>query len=365
MTPSTRAPRVLFATGSTGGHVTPALAVAEALQESGSPVSSVFCGPAGGVAERLVVASGATFAPLEVHPLRGGSAFRWVRGLASLPLGVIRSYRLLRAFGPDVVVGTGAHTSGPLVALAALQRIPTLLYEANVDVGLANRWLGRLVQGAAVAWPQTMGAFPGREFLTGWPVRRALREASLRSVAGSERFHLVVMGGSAGASAIDRAMCDALAHLGSLASSLSVIHQASSAEVETLRARYRAAQIDAQVEPFFSELAEHYGAAQLVITRAGAGTLSELAAAGLPAILVPLSAAGDHQHSNARAWEDAGCARCILPDELTGAQLAAVILELAGDRAALERMGAASRAWHRPDAAARIAEWCRLAMRSR
>lgn len=355
---------VLFATGSTGGHVTPALAVAEALNESGQPVRTVFGGPAGGVAERLVACAEGTFIPLEIHPLRGGDAARWLRGLADLPMGLLRSYRLLRLLRPDIVVGTGAHTSGPLVALAALQGIPTLIFEGNVDVGLANRWLRPLVQGAAITWPQTMGSFPGREFLCGWPVRRAVRDTSLRDAAESDRFHLLILGGSAGASDLDRAVRDALPRLGSLARHLSVVHQASAGDVAALREHYRAAAVDARVEPFFVDIAEHYQRASLVITRAGGATLAELAAAAKPSILVPLSAAGDHQQSNAKVWEAAGCARSVSPRELTGGTLAAAILALANDRAALSRMGAAARSWHRPDAASRMAEWCRRAVRA-
>ena len=233
-----------------------------------------------------------------------------------------------------------------------------------MDVGLANRWLAPLVQGAAVAWPQTLGSFPGREFLTGWPVGRAIREIPPLDTSGSFRFHLLILGGSAGALELDRAVRDALLHIGSLAQTLSVVHQASSGEVAALREHYRAAGVEARVEPFFADLLGHYQRATLVITRAGANTLAELAAAGLPAILVPLSAAGDHQRSNSRAWEEAGCARSVHPHELTGKALAASILALAQDRPALKRMGDAARSRHRPDAARRIAEWCRRAMRT-
>lgn len=345
--------------------MSPALAVAEALNESDRPVRMLFCGPAGGVAERMVASAGGEFVPLEIHPLRGGDTKRWLRGLADLPIGAAKSLRLLRSLRPDMVVGTGAHTSGPLVALAALCRIPTLLFEANVDVGLANRWLSPLVQGAAVAWPQTLPAFRRRGFVSGWPVGRAIRERSPRETSGSERFHLLILGGSAGAAELDRAVRDALPHLGSLAQTLSVVHQASVGEVTVLREHYRAAGIEARVEPFFADLPGHYRRATLVITRAGAATIAELAAAGLPAILVPLSAAGDHQQSNSRAWEAAGCARSVHPHELTGKTLAASILALAHDGPALKRMGQAARSCHRPEAAVRMAEWCRLAMRSR
>lgn len=359
------APLVLLATGSTGGHVTPALAVAEALKELDPSIRTMFCGPAGGVAERLVSSNGGAFVPLEVHPLRGAGAGRWLRGLVQLPVGMLSSFRLLRRLKPDVVVGTGAHTSGPLLALAAWYGVPTLLFEANVEVGLANRWLGRLVQGAAVAWPGTLGSFPSAEFLSGWPVSQTIRECSPRDATQTDRFHVLILGGSAGAADLDRAMRDALPHLGPLAQRLSVVHQASPSEVATLRDQYKAAGIDAVVESFFADMASQYQRASLVVTRSGAATLGELAAVGRPAILVPLPAAGDHQLANARAWTEAGCARVILPHALDDETLAAAILSLAHDPSELERMGAAAKARHRPDAALRMAEWCQHAVRSR
>ena len=359
-------PRVLFATGSSGGHVTPALAVAEALRESGRQVHPIFVGPAGGVAERMVRAEGEELHPLEVHPIRGAGPARVTRGLAALPAEAVRSLGHLRGLRPDVVVGTGAHTSGPLLALAALKGIPTLVFEANVEVGLANRWLGPLVQAVAVAWPQTLGAFPTRGFLTGWPVSRMIREAG---AAGSDRssggVRLLILGGSAGASDLDRAIGAALPHLVQLGPRLSVVHQASRTEVASIRETYRASGVEARVEPFLGDLATCYRNASLVVTRAGGATLSELAAVGCPAILVPLPAAGDHQVANARAWEEAGCARSLPSGELTGQALAAAIVALAQDPAALRRMGEAARALHRPDAAKRIADWCFVATRIR
>jgi UDP-N-acetylglucosamine--N-acetylmuramyl-(pentapeptide) pyrophosphoryl-undecaprenol N-acetylglucosamine transferase len=176
---------------------------------------------------------------------------------------------------------------------------------------------------------------------------------------------LLILGGSAGAADLDRAMRDALPHLRPLTQRLSVVHQASPSEVAALRDQYRAAGIDAVVESFFADMAGCYQRASLVVTRAGAATLGELAAVGRPAVLVPLPAAGDHQLANARAWAEAGCARLILPRTLDGATLAAAIVSLAQDRSSLARMGAAARARHRPDAALRMAEWCRHAVRSR
>lgn len=360
---SSGSPLILFATGSTGGHVTPARAVGEALHESGQAVRTLYAGPAAGVAERMVNDFGGSYVPLEVHPIRGAGLVRWMRGLIELPVGAMESWRLLRLHRPDVVVGFGAHTSGPLVALAALMGIPTLLLEANLEVGLANRWLGRLVRRAAVAWPSTSGAFHGNAFVTGWPVPRATRDARRCGGEAQRVFNLLVLGGSGGAPQLDRAVRDALPNLGTLAQRLSVVHQAAAEEVESLRASYAAVGIEADVAPFFFGMEKHYRRASLVVTRAGAATLSELAAVGLPSIVVPLAAAGEHQVHNARAWEQAGCGLTVLPRDVTGARLSAAILALAEDRERLEHMSEMARGQHRADAASRIAEWCLQAAR--
>lgn len=340
------------------------LAIAEAVRESGRPVRTLFAGPAGGVAERMVADAAGDFVPLEVHPLRGAGVARWLRGIVDLPGGALRSLRVLRAHRPEVVVSSGAHTSGPLVALASLRGIPTLLFEANVEVGLANRLLGRVVHRAAVAWPETMGAFRGCDFLTGWPVPRAMRDAERCAPVPGDEFRLLILGGSGGTADLDRAVRDSLTHLGPIARRLSVVHQSSENEVAALRESYQAAGINARVEPFFTQMAEHYRRASLVITRAGAATIAELAALGLPAILVPLPAAGEHQLHNARAWEAAGCSRTLGPHELSGRTLAESVLALAQNRVALDRMSDAARTWHRADAASRLAEWCFQAIRA-
>jgi UDP-N-acetylglucosamine--N-acetylmuramyl-(pentapeptide) pyrophosphoryl-undecaprenol N-acetylglucosamine transferase len=339
--------------------VSPALAVAEELQESKSPVRVAFAGPAGGLAERMVRRIGGEFVRLEVPPLRGAGLRRWAQGLTGLPTAAFRSHQTLRELRPAIVMGTGAHTSGPLLAMAALEGIATLLFEANVEVGLTNRWLRPLVKGAAVAWPKTLEAFPGRGFVSGCPVSRALRDAASGDPdrAGGH-FHLLVLGGSAGSASIDWAMRDAIPHFEGLSGDISVVHQSSPAGVDALREGYRRAGVQANVEPFFQDLGEHYLRAELVITRAGGLTLAELAAVGRPSILAPLPAAGDHQRANALAWTEAGCGRTIVPHELSGRTLAAAIRSLMEDRSGLAKMGEAARGHDRPNAARMIADWC-------
>jgi UDP-N-acetylglucosamine--N-acetylmuramyl-(pentapeptide) pyrophosphoryl-undecaprenol N-acetylglucosamine transferase len=353
------APLVLIATGSSGGHVTPALAVAEALRESSRDVRTVFAGPAEGIAHKMVQRAGGEFLPLEVPPLRGSGSRRWMQGLAALPAAALRSRKSLRQLRPDVVMGTGAHTSGPLLAMAALDGISTLLFEANVEVGLANRWLRPMVKGAAVAWPQTVGAFPEKGFVSGCPVGRNFRAAASQdSDRADGRFHLLVLGGSGGSASLDRAMGEALPHLVELTSRLSVVHQASPATLSAVREGYERAGVQATVERFFPDLAEHYLRAELVLARAGGNTIAELAALGRPAILTPLPAAGDHQRANALAWEEAGCGRTLPPEDLSGESLAVAIRSLVEDGPVLVQMAEAARALHRPNAAHCVADWC-------
>lgn len=358
--------RVLLVTGSSGGHVTPALAIAEALKDGPQDVHTTFVGPRGGVAERMVNGIDGEFRTLEVEPIRGAGAARALRGLVSLPAGALRSLRMLRNVRPDIVVGTGAHTSGPLLALAAYTGIPALAFEANVEVGLATRWLAPRVRTVAVAWPQTAEALPPSCIYTGWPVGRELVDSahSERSAPG-EGACLLVLGGSAGAPELDRAMKASLPHLAQLSSPLRVIHQASPGETPGLRTAYAAEGIEARVEPFFDDVTSCYLDASLVISRAGGATLSELAAMQRPSILVPLPAAGHHQMANARAWEEAGCGRILPPDELTGEGLANIVIDVISSPDHLRRMGEAAGRLHRPHAAQQIADWCRGAVQVR
>jgi UDP-N-acetylglucosamine--N-acetylmuramyl-(pentapeptide) pyrophosphoryl-undecaprenol N-acetylglucosamine transferase len=352
--------RVVLATGSTGGHVAPAIALGEAFLDIAPSTCVCFVGPTGGEAARIVASHGHRIERLEVPPLRGAGMARWLRGTAGLPGATFRAARLLHRLRPDLVIGTGAAVSGPLLLLAAARGKRTVIFEANVEPGLANAWLAPFVDAAAVAWDEALGTFGNRGFVTGCPVRRDVLEVGEAPPPPEPDGHLqlLVLGGSSGSAALDRAMVEATCGLGALAGRLSVAHQSSAEAQGPLREAYAEAGLEARVELFFPDIASEYALSHLVVTRAGGVSLGELAAVGRPSIVVGLPAAGDHQRANAAAWGELGAGLAIEPRDLSGTRLAEAILTLAAEPDHRERMRQAALAQRKPNAARLVAEKC-------
>jgi UDP-N-acetylglucosamine--N-acetylmuramyl-(pentapeptide) pyrophosphoryl-undecaprenol N-acetylglucosamine transferase len=318
-----------------------------------------FAGTSTGVEARVVPHEGFPLDLIRVAGLKGMSFGDLVKGLALLPLAAVDAWRVLSARRPDVVVGVGGFASGPVVSLAALRGYPTMLLEQNALPGLANRLLSRIVRAAAVTFEEALRFFPGVGVLTGNPVRPEFF-AGGKDVddAGDMPRHaarILIFGGSQGAHAINMAMVEAAPQLA--AAGLALTHQTGERDLERVREGYRRAGVAARVEAFLYEMDREMTEADIVICRAGATTLSELAAAGRVAILVPLpTATDDHQRKNAEVVARSGGAVVIDQRELTGAKLADAVLALARDPGRRARMAAATRRLARPDAAARIAD---------
>jgi UDP-N-acetylglucosamine--N-acetylmuramyl-(pentapeptide) pyrophosphoryl-undecaprenol N-acetylglucosamine transferase len=255
------------------------------------------------------------------------------------------------------VIGVGGYSSGPVVALAALRRIPTLLAEQNAVPGLTNRLLGRVVDAAAVTFESTASFFGRRAFVAGNPVRPEFLSADVgdaRPEGGPAR--VLIFGGSQGAHAINVAMVAAAPRLAA-AGDLAVTHQTGERDVDMVRRGYGDAGLQARVEPFLFAMDREMKAADLIVSRAGASTIAEFTAAGRAAILVPLpTAADDHQKKNADVVAAAGAAEVIEQRELTGETLAAAIRRLADDPARRAAMAAAARRLARPNAAREIVD---------
>ena len=346
---------VLLAGGGTGGHVFPALAVAEELRARGWRVS--FTGAAGGLEERLVGERGLPFHPLPARPLVGRGPLAQARALATLARSAFAASRLIRGIGADVVVGTGGYVSAPAVLGARLARRPVLLLEPNARAGVANRWLSRWATAAAVGYRETIADLKCPCWVTGVPVRPAFFAvpAELPPIAA---LRLLVLGGSQGARQINQAMPEAAARLIAKLPALSILHQAGARNVEETRAAYESAGVGARVEvvPFLDDVAGAMAASHLLVSRAGAITVAEICAAGRPSLLVPLAIAKGHQVDNARLLAEAGGAEMIRSDELSAERLAAKLAELLGDGGRLAAMGRAARSLARPRAVADIAE---------
>lgn len=347
---------VLLAGGGTGGHVFPALAVADELQDRGWKVS--FTGAAGGLEERLVGERGLPFHPLAARPFVGRGPIGRARALATLARSGIAAAKLIRGIDAGVVLGTGGYVSAPAVLGARLARRPILLLEPNGRAGVANRWLSRWATAAAVGYRETIGDLKCPSWVTGVPVRKQFF-AVPAELPPMDSPRLLVLGGSQGARQINQAMPEAAARLIAKLPSLSILHQAGGRNLEETRAAYESTGVGAphvEVVPFLEDVAGAMAASHLLVSRAGAITVAEICAAGRPVLLIPLAIAQGHQVDNARLLTAAGGAEMIRSDHLSAERLAGRIAELLADAERLAAMGRAARALARPRAVADIAD---------
>ncbi len=343
---------VILAGGGTGGHVIPAIAIAEEIVRQGG--SARFVGLESRIEARLVPQAGFGIDFITVHPLTGGGAKHVVRGLSSVPVAVYRSAGVLRRNKPDAVIGVGGYVAGPVVLSARLLGIPTALHEQNATVGLTNKILSRLVNRAFISYEETARDFPdGKVEFTGNPVKQSILDAAKQRAEkeDGDTFNIVVMGGSQGALAIDDRVPAALT-LAKLAGEITVLHQCGKGREEKVLSAYRAAGIDAEVVPFIEDMAAAYLKADLVVARAGATTVAELTVMGLPAVLLPYPHHADRQQErNAEPMRRTEAA-VVLNEKLTGAsEMADAIGYFASDKERLYRTGRAAASLGRPDAA--------------
>jgi UDP-N-acetylglucosamine--N-acetylmuramyl-(pentapeptide) pyrophosphoryl-undecaprenol N-acetylglucosamine transferase len=359
MSAETRARRVVVAGGGTGGHLYPGIAVARELQAARPGTAVSFAGTAQGIEARVIPREGFDLDVIRSAGLKGKSLSARLRGAALLPMSAVDAWRLLSKRKPDLVIGVGGYSSGPVVAMAALHGIPTLLLEQNAVPGLTNRLLAPLVRAAAVTYESTLPFFRGKGFVAGNPVRAEfLRQPDHRvDHAPGAALQVLIFGGSQGARAINVACVEAAPKLAASATPLAVTHQTGERDLEMVREGYGAAGLAARVEPFLFAMDREMSQADLVICRAGATTLAEITAAGKPAILIPLpTATDDHQRKNAEVLVKAGAADVIDQRELSGNRLAVRVMQLAADPAGRAAMARAARQLARPEAARVIAD---------
>ena len=350
--------RVVIAGGGTGGHLFPGLAVARELLRRQPDAVITFAGTSRGIEARVVPREGFELDVLRSAGLKGTTAAALARGLVLLPLGGVDAWRILSRRRPDVVIGVGGYSSGPVVLAAAARRIPTLLMEQNAVPGLTNRTLARVVSAAAVTFDETITYFGRRGFVTGNPVRAEFfARGDAAAVAGTVPPRVLIFGGSQGAHAINMAMVEAATKLAAHPGGLAITHQTGERDLERVREGYRRTGLEARVEPFLYAMDREVKGADVVVARAGATTLAELTAAGKPAILIPLpTAADDHQRKNAEVLARAGAAEVLDQRSLSGAILADRIAALASDAPRRAEMARAAKTLARPDAARAIAD---------
>lgn len=356
---------VVMAGGGTGGHLYPGIAVARELLRQVPDARVAFVGTARGLEARVVPAEGFVLDVIRSAGLKGKSLTARLRGALLLPLGLFDAWRVVSKHRPSVVVGVGGYSSGPVVLIAAMRGIPTMVLEQNAVPGLTNRILARVVRAAAVTYDETLPWFRGRGFVSGNPVRAEFFATAPESEAlpGAARppHRVLVLGGSQGAHAINVAMMDAVRAMAANGRAPRVVHQTGPRDLEVVRTGYAGladgpdAARDLRAEAFLDPVAPELQAATLVVCRAGATTLAELAAAGRPAVLIPFPAAtDDHQRRNAQAMVAAGAAEMLEERALSGERLADVMSRLLDDTDRRTGMAAAMRTLARPAAAGDI-----------
>jgi UDP-N-acetylglucosamine--N-acetylmuramyl-(pentapeptide) pyrophosphoryl-undecaprenol N-acetylglucosamine transferase len=350
--------RVVIAGGGTGGHLFPGLAVARALHARVPSARISFAGTAAGIEARVIPSTEFELDVIRSGGLKGKSLAATARGLALLPLSGLDAWRLISRRRPDLVIGVGGYSSGPVVAVALARRIPALLMEQNALPGITNRLLAPFVQSAAVTYEESLEHFGGKAFVSGNPIRKEFLNVDDEAVHAANGRVLIV-GGSQGAHAINVAVAEAAPRLagGGDAQAVSLVCQTGARDFELVSQAFQRSGVQGRVERFIDAMDREVRQAGLIVSRAGATTLAEITAAGRPSILIPLpTAADDHQRKNAEALRSAGAAEVIDQRELTGDLLADRILALAGDRDRRRQMGQAARRLAKPDAAERIVD---------
>jgi UDP-N-acetylglucosamine--N-acetylmuramyl-(pentapeptide) pyrophosphoryl-undecaprenol N-acetylglucosamine transferase len=343
-----------MAGGGTGGHVIPALAVAAELRRRGH--DAVFVGTRNGLEATLVPKAGFPIEWIEIGGLKGLGVARQFSTLLRLPGSVMRSRSILRTSGAKGVFSMGGYVAGPVMLAAIRAGIPIVVMEPNAMPGLVNRRLGRFVRRALLSFAEAQRYFPaGRSEITGLPVREEFFRIGWREPR--EKLTVLVTGGSRGARALNRDARGSWPLFAEARSPLRWIVQSGAAEAEAMQKEFAATGLEGRVTAFLDDMPAAYAEADLVISRAGAGAVAELAAAGRPSILVPFPfAADDHQTHNARAMERAGAARLIAEREFSAAVLFEAVERLRAHPEKLSAMSRAARALAKPGAASRAAD---------
>ena len=351
--------RVLVAGGGTGGHVFPGIALAEEVVTRHPKNDVVFVGTSRGLEASVVPAAGYPIELIDVRGLKGKGLGSVLTSVLRLPTAFVQSWRVLREWKPDVVVGVGGYASGPVVLAARLMGIPTAVQEQNAVAGLTNRILGRIVQVAFTAFPEAVRQFPPRKVQQlGNPIRRSLLENYMRPVTKlDEMLQVLVFGGSQGAHGLNMRLIEALPFLSDLRGRLRFVHQTGARDRGLVEKGYAAVGFVPEVREFIVDMSGAYSSSDLVVCRAGATTLAELTVAKKPSILVPFPAAADnHQVVNAQSLVGAGAAVMIEERDLTGELLASEIRRVLLDPAVLDAMARAAGTLGRPQAASEIVD---------
>lgn len=350
--------RMIIAGGGTGGHLFPGLAVAEEIKRRHPGSDILFVTGRKSIEMTILERYGFEQAAISIEGVKGRGWFKGITVMSRLPYTLYQSYRIIRAWSPLLVLGVGGYSSGPVCLAARIMRIPTVIHEQNTYPGLTNRLLSRIVNRVFISFEESREHFSrGTLVLTGNPIRQELLDYKVVDQEPDKPFTLFVTGGSQGAAAVNQAFIKAVAILKDKGKDLGIIHQTGEMDYQHVKEEYTRMGIQADVHAFVRDMAAAYGRADLLVGRAGAATVSELAALGKPSVLIPFPySANQHQVTNARVLAEVGGAILLLQKDLSGESLAKVLIKYMEDRTALREMGERTRKKGRPHAARVIAD---------
>ena len=356
--------RIVISGGGTGGHIYPAIGIAQALRRLEPGIDITFIGGENRLEATLVPKHGFPFLPITVAGFPRSLTLQWVPVLWKAFRGVLQSLRHIKTLKPDVAIGTGGYVSGPVLFAGVLRKVPIAVQEQNASVGVTNAILARWAKAAYLALAPAAVKFPQEIVkVTGNPIRPAITayertEATYQKYdLCSERKTVFVMGGSQGAHAINEALMMALPPLTPLRERIQIVHQSGEADAEVVKAAYAETGFIHRVQPFFDTVEEIYSIADVMVCRAGGMTVSEVTACGIPAILIPLPAqTGNNQVLNAQTVADAGAAIVLEQGAFTIDELVKHLTQLTTDEKVHQQMVTASRAIGKPNASEDIAK---------
>ena len=363
--PSNGPLRIVIAGGGTGGHLFPGIAVAQEF-EARNPASRIIFVSTGNPLERSVLSkTGYTLQTITAAGIKGRGLWNQIKSVVKIPKGILAANRILKKFSPDLTVGLGSYSAGPVVFTAWLRRIPIVVHEQNILPGITNRILSRFANRIYISFENTKSNMDSRKVQwTGNPVRRELLEYSDRHAedvsddSGNGFFTILIIGGSQGAHRINTAVIEALEHLEDK-EHLHFVHQTGDADEQPVKEAYRRNNIQCTVQSFFDIMAELYSRSDLLICRAGATTVAEITALGKAVIFIPFPYAADnHQVLNAGTLAEDGAAEMIIEKDLNGKVLSEKINNYAAHPAELKNMSARAKQLGKPDAAKNIVDDC-------
>ena len=369
---------MIIAGGGTGGHLFPGFAVASEFKSRSEEHDVLFVGTDHGIEARAVPRAGYEFKAIPSRGIAGMKLAARLQAAFMIPRSVFSAWRTVRRYRPHLTMGVGGYVSGPVLLAARICRVPCTIHEQNAVPGWTNRIVGRFCQGVFVSFEKASSWFPraakkGRVFVVGNPVRaelcKTLQAKSAEAGADNKegRTRILIIGGSQGAHGLNLLAANALVELSENgADKLKVRHQSGERDLETVKSKYENTGLDFSVEPFIDDMGRAYLEADIVVSRAGAGAVAEMALAGLPSLLVPFPyAAGDHQADNARVLVDAGAALMFREGETDSRSLAEALSSLIKNEDKRKEMAERAKSVARPEAAATIVDHCLEIMREK